>query len=159
MYKQLANPVSSPGDPLFYLHHTWLDKVWWDWQAIDPKSRLYDIGGTNEQDPCRVLSTESFRSSPPPPKAKLPYPPWGNWTFSKLPNGNTAFPGLPDGIPESDGCVNGVNTWIPYPFPKVPGDPGKVTTLKHSLSMLNILPNITVRDVMDTDEFLCYEYV
>lgn len=38
----MLNGVSSPGDPLFYLHHTWLDKVFWDWQA-----RTTAIGGTN----------------------------------------------------------------------------------------------------------------
>jgi tyrosinase len=45
----MANPISSPGDPIFYLHHTWLDKVWWDWQALNLSSRLYDIGGYNRQ--------------------------------------------------------------------------------------------------------------
>jgi tyrosinase len=45
----MANPISSPGDPLFYLHHTWLDKVWWDWQAKNLSSRLYDISGNNQQ--------------------------------------------------------------------------------------------------------------
>ncbi|KAF2866050.1 hypothetical protein BDV95DRAFT_210831 [Massariosphaeria phaeospora] len=44
---QMMNGVSSPGDPLFYLHHTWLDKIWWDWQAKDKKKRLSEISGTN----------------------------------------------------------------------------------------------------------------
>jgi len=44
---QMGNGVSSPGDPLFYLHHTWLDKVWWDWQAKDKTKRLTEMGGTN----------------------------------------------------------------------------------------------------------------
>lgn len=43
----MQNGVSSPGDPLFYLHHTWLDKIWWDWQAKDRANRVKDIGGTN----------------------------------------------------------------------------------------------------------------
>lgn len=43
----MQNGVSSPGDPLFYLHHTWLDKVWWDWQAKDRLNRVKEIGGTN----------------------------------------------------------------------------------------------------------------
>ncbi|VUC32084.1 unnamed protein product [Clonostachys rosea] len=46
---EMANPISSPGDPIFYLHHTWLDKVWWDWQAKDLPSRLKAMGGTNVQ--------------------------------------------------------------------------------------------------------------
>ncbi|KAF5534722.1 di-copper centre-containing protein, partial [Fusarium napiforme] len=47
---EMANPISSPGDPLFYLHHTWLDKVWWDWQALDLPARLKDMTGRNQQD-------------------------------------------------------------------------------------------------------------
>ncbi len=43
----MLNGVSSPGDPLFYLHHTWLDKVFWDWQARDRATRTTTIGGTN----------------------------------------------------------------------------------------------------------------
>ncbi|KAI5804833.1 hypothetical protein DFH27DRAFT_645138 [Peziza echinospora] len=42
---EMTNPVSSPGDPLFYLHHTWLDKVWWDWQMLDVPARRLDIAG------------------------------------------------------------------------------------------------------------------
>ncbi|KAA8903648.1 hypothetical protein FN846DRAFT_953684 [Sphaerosporella brunnea] len=42
---EVANPISSPGDPLFYLHHTWLDKLWWNWQALDLPARLEDIAG------------------------------------------------------------------------------------------------------------------
>ncbi|KXX77832.1 Tyrosinase [Madurella mycetomatis] len=44
---QMMNGVSSPGDPLFYLHHTWLDKVFWDWQARDRAVRVANISGTN----------------------------------------------------------------------------------------------------------------
>jgi len=44
--QQMSNGVSSPGDPLFWLHHTWLDKMWADWQAKD-KKRLAEMGGTN----------------------------------------------------------------------------------------------------------------
>ncbi|CAM1502368.1 Fc.00g043520.m01.CDS01 [Cosmosporella sp. VM-42] len=45
--KEMMNPISSPGDPLFYLHHTWLDKIWWDWQRQDLSVRLTEIGGQN----------------------------------------------------------------------------------------------------------------
>jgi tyrosinase len=45
----MLNPISSPGDPIFYLHHTWLDKVWWDWQALNLTARLTDISGPNKQ--------------------------------------------------------------------------------------------------------------
>lgn len=44
---QMLNAVSSPGDPLFFLHHTWLDRIWAQWQAKDPATRFYEIGGNN----------------------------------------------------------------------------------------------------------------
>lgn len=37
--------MSSPGDPLFYLHHAFLDWIWWRWQEIDLKKRKFDIAG------------------------------------------------------------------------------------------------------------------
>ena len=57
----MVDPVSSPGDPLFYLHHTWLDKLWWNWQSIDLKHRLTDISGTN------IIPPELFAIFPPAP--------------------------------------------------------------------------------------------
>lgn len=42
---EMWNPYSSPGDPLFYLHHAWLDKVWWDWQSRNLPARVRDITG------------------------------------------------------------------------------------------------------------------
>ena len=34
-------------DPLFYLHHTNLDRLWWEWQAVNLTARLYDMSGGN----------------------------------------------------------------------------------------------------------------
>lgn len=34
-------------DPLFFLHHTNLDRLWWEWQSANLSSRLYAISGTN----------------------------------------------------------------------------------------------------------------
>lgn len=42
---EMWNPYSSPGDPLFYLHHAWLDKLWWDWQSRNLGVRVLDITG------------------------------------------------------------------------------------------------------------------
>jgi tyrosinase len=39
--------VLSPGDPAFFLHHGWLDAMWWRWQMLDLPKRLTDIGGRN----------------------------------------------------------------------------------------------------------------
>lgn len=50
----MQDPIASPGDPLFYLHHTWLDKLWADWQARDKSKRLTEIGGNNVADEDRL---------------------------------------------------------------------------------------------------------
>ncbi|KAM0332306.1 hypothetical protein ACHAQA_002582 [Verticillium albo-atrum] len=36
----------SPADPLFFMHHTNLDRLWWEWQSQNA-SRLTDISGRN----------------------------------------------------------------------------------------------------------------
>jgi tyrosinase len=43
----MSDNTVSPGDPVFYLHHSWLDKLWWDWQKLDLPNRLTDMGGPN----------------------------------------------------------------------------------------------------------------
>jgi tyrosinase len=53
LLQQMLNPISSPGDPLFYLHHAFIDKLWWDWQTADIGNRLYAIGGPTVRDPNR----------------------------------------------------------------------------------------------------------
>jgi tyrosinase len=50
----MFNGVSSPGDPLFYLHHTWLDKIWADWQLRDLPKRLTEMGGNNLEDEANL---------------------------------------------------------------------------------------------------------
>ncbi|KAK9775346.1 putative Tyrosinase copper-binding domain-containing protein [Seiridium cardinale] len=37
----------SPQDPAFFLHHSMIDKVWTDWQAVDPANRRYVYAGTS----------------------------------------------------------------------------------------------------------------
>ncbi|KAL8391827.1 hypothetical protein RB595_002145 [Gaeumannomyces hyphopodioides] len=46
-----GDSITSPGDPLFMLHHGFVDKMWWDWQAKNLTARLTDMGGPNAQDP------------------------------------------------------------------------------------------------------------
>ncbi|PBP27391.1 tyrosinase [Diplocarpon rosae] len=36
---------SSPGDPLFYLHHCFLDRLYWQWQQIGGTDRIFAISG------------------------------------------------------------------------------------------------------------------
>jgi len=32
-------------DPIFFLHHVQLDRLWWEWQSKDPGRRVFDYGG------------------------------------------------------------------------------------------------------------------
>ncbi|KAJ5762105.1 uncharacterized protein N7511_005487 [Penicillium nucicola] len=41
----LGNSALSPGDPLFFLHHGNLDRVFWEWQNKDLPARLHQVGG------------------------------------------------------------------------------------------------------------------
>jgi tyrosinase len=34
---------------LFYLHHTYLDRIWWRWQKRNLPHRYYDISGYTTQ--------------------------------------------------------------------------------------------------------------
>ncbi|KAL0932341.1 tyrosinase central domain protein [Colletotrichum truncatum] len=41
---------TSPGDPVFYLHHAMIDRVWWMWQMLSPYDRQFTdkaLAGTN----------------------------------------------------------------------------------------------------------------
>lgn len=103
--------AASPGDPLFYLHHTNLDRLWWNWQSVDLDSRLFDMAGRN-----------------------VP-------TYDYLYDADLYFV---------------TDSWLNYD-----GDNGgNVTTLNHTLSVLGLLPNVTVGDVMNIQGgLLCYEYI
>ncbi|KAI1335914.1 amino acid transporter [Xylariaceae sp. FL0016] len=43
----MSDATLSPGDPVFYLHHSYLDKLFWEWQKLDIENRLTDMGGPN----------------------------------------------------------------------------------------------------------------
>ncbi|KAL4808036.1 hypothetical protein BDV18DRAFT_158155 [Aspergillus unguis] len=36
---------ASPGDPMFYLHHSAIDRVFWTWQNLDPEERTFVVDG------------------------------------------------------------------------------------------------------------------
>lgn len=36
---------ASPGDPIFFLHHANLDRLWWRWQQANLTARLTDMSG------------------------------------------------------------------------------------------------------------------
>lgn len=38
--------MNSPADPAFWLHHAYIDRIWWIWQNLDVASRTFSVGGT-----------------------------------------------------------------------------------------------------------------
>ncbi|PGH15885.1 hypothetical protein AJ80_05417 [Polytolypa hystricis UAMH7299] len=44
-FGEMGDLYASPSDPIFYMHHTNLDRVWWSWQSRDLQNRLTDISG------------------------------------------------------------------------------------------------------------------
>ncbi|KAI2619644.1 Di-copper centre-containing protein [Hypoxylon sp. NC1633] len=142
----MVNIFLSPGDPIFYLHHGFLDKIWWDWQSLDLTTRLTEIGGNNTASgpgfggPGRGPGGKSFGDDDDDPN----FP---------------AFPGFPPS-----------NSSNPFPFPGLGGPPnpaftdyfndgGNITTLNHTLWSAGILENVTIADVIDPRAgFVCAEY-
>ena len=141
----MIDPIASPGDPIFYLHHSWLDKVWWDWQALDLPARLSDMGGRNIQD-----EFEGFPEIP------------GSDTGAPNPGDDADFPDFPGGFPGGGSFPPFEAMTPPDDWPEqIPaGDPAEETTLDHILNMYGVIPNATIGDIMDIGGgFLCYEYV
>lgn len=101
---------ASPGDPLFFLHHTNLDRLWWQWQQANLSSRLTEMSGRNVPTAANLEEDE--------------------WLFPSA-------------------------SILDYN-----GDPGNVTTMNHVLWMVDLLPNVTVADVLDSSgDVICAEYV
>lgn len=53
----------SPSDPMFFLHHGGIDRIWWIWQMIDPQNRLWGNNAIN--------GTGTFLNLPPSPPQTL----------------------------------------------------------------------------------------
>ncbi|KAI9375910.1 transmembrane amino acid transporter protein-domain-containing protein [Aspergillus egyptiacus] len=62
----MFDTIYSNGDPVFYLHHAYVDRLWWQWQQADLPNRLYEIGGSNVP-PQEVLDSVGL----PPPSKEL----------------------------------------------------------------------------------------
>ena len=123
-----GNSITSPGDPLFFAHHGFVDKMWWDWQARDLPARLSDMNGPNAQSP-----EVGFIEFPGGIAEEAAQQGWGS---------------------PSQGML------AITPDPKNGDDGGNETTLNHVMSSLGIIPDATVRDVMDIQGgYLCYQYV
>lgn len=57
---QMQDFHSSPNDPMFFLHHAMVDRIWAIWQALDSKTRQNAIYGTS-----------TLNNSPPSPNMEL----------------------------------------------------------------------------------------
>lgn len=44
----MMDVFSSPNDPLFWLHHCQMDRIWALWQSLDPR-RQNDMAGTSSR--------------------------------------------------------------------------------------------------------------
>ncbi|KAL2072897.1 hypothetical protein VTL71DRAFT_12240 [Oculimacula yallundae] len=118
-----GDSITSAGDPLFMLHHGFVDKMWWDWQKKDLTKRLTDITGPNAMDP-KVGFIEFGGGVEEQSKM------WGKPTAAML-------------------------ALTPDP---AAGDKGVNTTLSHILSSFGIIPDTTVKEIMDIQGgYLCYD--
>ena len=60
------DPFASPGDPVFFLLHTMIDRIWTMWQAQDPSVRNDQVGGTKTPMNSEFPLTSLFSLSPSP---------------------------------------------------------------------------------------------
>jgi tyrosinase len=49
---------TAPYNPLFFLHHTQLDRLWWLWQQRKPEERLSAYSGHNHRHPIEMASLD-----------------------------------------------------------------------------------------------------
>ncbi|QIX01569.1 hypothetical protein AMS68_007086 [Peltaster fructicola] len=49
---------TAPYDPIFFLHHTMLDKLWFDWQQKDDQARRDQYGGHKQRHSIEMASLE-----------------------------------------------------------------------------------------------------
>ncbi|KAJ8117803.1 hypothetical protein ONZ43_g4119 [Nemania bipapillata] len=142
----MINVQLSPGDPVFYLHHGYLDRVWWDWQSRDLSTRLVEVAGNNTPSGNGFFPPDGFNFTGPPPFGG------GNGT------------GLPPffGGGGGGGGGPGINFTTPQPNQALEDyfyDGGNLTTLNHTLWSAGIMQNVTIADVMNgEDGFVCADY-
>ncbi len=170
----MVNTQLSPGDPIFYLHHSWLDRLWWLWQSKDLSTRLTEIGGVNIPGstlPPFLGGTDPTFIPPIDPACFARFGGGTGFPFNAT-NGTTPFNGTVPPFPPGDnpfaGTSPGGGAHLPFTFGAVrpnPGltdyfnDGGNTTTLNHTLWSVGLLPNATIRDVMDINgSLICLEY-
>lgn len=58
--QQMFDVTMSPSDPLFFLHHSYLDKLWWEWESVNTSTRLTDISGRNYPENAYLLVDSDY---------------------------------------------------------------------------------------------------
>jgi tyrosinase len=56
----MRDTFTSINDPLFFIHHAGLDRVWALWQEMDTSRRLHDAGPPNYEKEPVPLSLDSM---------------------------------------------------------------------------------------------------
>ncbi|PBK66344.1 Di-copper centre-containing protein [Armillaria solidipes] len=62
----IPGPLWAPNDPLFFLHHTTVDKVWYDWQNNNPANKNIFKGGSVQHVENRTMYLENPNGGGPP---------------------------------------------------------------------------------------------
>lgn len=57
----MASYYTSTNDPVFYLHHAGVDRIWWQWQAANLNTRLNQIQGKTSPYPPYGSITPNFQ--------------------------------------------------------------------------------------------------
>lgn len=47
----MGNPMISPNDPIFWMHHAQIDRIWSEWQKRNPGEKPYLEGLERKLDP------------------------------------------------------------------------------------------------------------
>lgn len=53
---------NSPGDPVFFLHHFFIDRLWWNWQ-LESKNRLKEVDGNTIKANCIDRANNTIEGS------------------------------------------------------------------------------------------------
>ena len=59
---EMSDAAASPSDPIFFMHHSFIDQSWRIWQN-DNANRIYDIASPTSQDGTGVLTLDYVLTS------------------------------------------------------------------------------------------------
>lgn len=59
----MAEVSASPGDPAFFMHHSFIDRNWWVWQDKKPGRKDNVTGCATPGEPCTQMTMNTTLSS------------------------------------------------------------------------------------------------